>query len=47
METFYGAEAANLDRRKFVRLMWRDRARIARFLDWVGDRRRAQRNAGV
>jgi hypothetical protein len=47
METFYGAEAADLDRRKFFRLMWRDRAPIARFIDWVSERRRAQRDAGV
>ena len=47
METFYGAAATNLDRRKFVQLMWRDRERIVHFLDWVAQRRRAQREAGL
>jgi hypothetical protein len=47
METFYGAAAANLDRRKFLHLMWRDRERIVHFLDWVAQRRRAQREAGL
>jgi hypothetical protein len=47
METFYGTEAANLDRRKYFQLMWRERARIRHFLDWVDERRRAQRIRGV
>ena len=47
METFYGPAAANLDRRLFLHLLWRDRARVARFLDWVGDRRRVQRSVGL
>jgi len=47
METFYGAAAANLDRRTFFRLMWNDRTRIAQFLDWVSERRRAQRAQGL
>jgi hypothetical protein len=42
METFFGHEAANLDARKFFALMWRERARMERFLDWVATRRRAQ-----
>jgi len=40
METFFGAEAADLDARKFFRLMWRERARLERFLAWVSDQRR-------
>jgi hypothetical protein len=47
METFYGADAANLDRRKYFQLMWRERARIRHFLDWVDERRRAQHTRGV
>jgi hypothetical protein len=43
METFFGHEAADLDARKFLRLMWRERARMERFLDWVAVRRRTQR----
>jgi len=43
METFFGKEASDLDARKFFRLMWRERARMERFLEWVGVRRRAAR----
>jgi hypothetical protein len=42
LETFFGKEAADLDRAKFMSLMWRERMRLRRFLDWVGQRRRAQ-----
>lgn len=40
METFFGAEAADLTARKFFRLMWRERARMESFLAWVSDQRR-------
>ena len=40
METFFGQEAAGLDARKFFRLMWRERAQMERFLEWVRDMRR-------
>jgi hypothetical protein len=43
LETFFGQDAAKLDARKFLRLMWRERTRMERFLEWVADRRRAQR----
>jgi hypothetical protein len=43
LETYFGKEAANLDRAKFMSLMWRERARMRRFLNWVSDRRRAQK----
>jgi len=43
METFFGHDAANLDARKFFRLMWRERVRMEHFLDWVAERRKAQR----
>ena len=42
LETFFGKEAANLDARKFFALMWRERTRMERFLDWVAVRRKAQ-----
>ena len=45
METFFGQDAADLDARKFFRLMWRERARMEHFLDWVAERRAAQRVA--
>ncbi|MGB8523459.1 MAG: hypothetical protein WCD43_10870 [Candidatus Acidiferrales bacterium] len=42
METFFGKQASELDARKFFRLMWRERDRIERFLEWVAIRRGAQ-----
>lgn len=42
LETYFGKEAADMDRAKFMSLMWRERMRLRRFLDWVGERRRAQ-----
>jgi hypothetical protein len=41
LETFVGGDASSLDARKFFSLLWRERARIARFLDWAAIRRRA------
>jgi hypothetical protein len=43
LETFFGHEAANLDAQKFFSLLWRERARLERFLEWVAVRREAQR----
>jgi len=40
--TFFGKEASGLDARKFFGLMWRERARIERFLEWVAIRPGAQ-----
>jgi hypothetical protein len=43
LETFFGHEAADLDSRKFFQLLWRERARMNRFLGWVAvSRRRRQ-----
>ena len=39
METVFGHEAADLDARKFFSLMWRNRARMERFLYWVAESR--------
>jgi hypothetical protein len=44
LETFFGKDAAELGARKFFSLMWRERARMERFLEWVGDRRRGQKS---
>jgi hypothetical protein len=41
LETFFGGEAAHLRAGQFFRLMWRERARMERFLEWVAERRRA------
>jgi hypothetical protein len=46
LETFFGQEAARLDAVKFFRLMWRERARMKRFLAWVAIRRKAQHSRG-
>ena len=43
LETFFGKDAADLDAAKFFRLIWRERARMERFLDWVVERRREQK----
>jgi len=41
LETFFGKDAANLGARKFFTLMWRERVRMERFVEWVAVRRRA------
>jgi hypothetical protein len=43
LETFFGHDAASLDARKFFALLWRERARLEKFLDWVHERHQAQR----
>jgi hypothetical protein len=43
METFFGKQAAGLDAPKFLGMMWRERARMGRFLEWVAIRRAAQK----
>jgi hypothetical protein len=43
LETMFGKEAAELDAAKFLRLLWRERERMERFLAWVEERRREQR----
>ncbi len=42
LETFFGKDAANLDARGMIRLLWRERARIRSFLKWVESRQRAR-----
>jgi hypothetical protein len=43
LETFFGREADHLDARKFFHLMWRERVRMRRFVEWAAERRREQR----
>ncbi len=43
METFFGGQAAGLDAGKFVRLLWRERVQLRRFLRWADERRREQK----
>jgi hypothetical protein len=40
LETFFGAEAAHPSARQFFSLLWRERARMERFLEWVAERQR-------
>jgi hypothetical protein len=42
LETFFGKDAAGLTASKYLRLMWRERARMERFLEWVAVRRKGQ-----
>ena len=42
LETFFGKDAASLGARGTLQLLWRERARLNRFLQWVETRRRAQ-----
>jgi len=35
LETFFGREAEGADAATFFRLLWRERARLVRFLRWV------------
>ena len=46
-ETFLGSEAADLDARKFLRLSWKYRANMMRFMDWAAERKRVQRQLRV
>jgi len=43
-ETFLGNEAAHLDARKFLRLVWKYRDNLRRFSDWSSQRRRVMRS---
>lgn len=43
LETFFGKEAAEADARQFFRLLWRERGRLRRFLEWAEERRHEQK----
>jgi hypothetical protein len=43
LETYLGKQAAGMDARAFVALMWCERRRMKLFLDWVAERRRDQK----
>jgi hypothetical protein len=42
LETFLGPEAAHAGPGKFIKILWRERARIGSYLDWVAERRAVQ-----
>lgn len=37
LETFFGSSAAHPSAGEFFRLMWRERSRMKRFLEWVSE----------
>ena len=43
METFFGPPAAELGAGEFFGLLWRERTRMERFLEWVAVRERERR----
>ena len=44
LETYFGKDAADLDRTAFLNLMWRERARMRTFLGWVAAQRSRQKS---
>jgi len=40
LETFFGKDAANVSAGKFFALLWSNRARMERFLEWVAEARK-------
>lgn len=45
LETFFGAEVSDLSGWGFAALLWRERARLKRFVRWAAERRETQRRA--
>lgn len=43
LETYFGKDAGHLNRAGFIRLMWNERARMRKFLEWVGEQRVRQK----
>jgi hypothetical protein len=44
LETFFGDEADDLTPGEFFSLLWRERARLERFLNWVGQRQSSRKS---
>jgi hypothetical protein len=42
METFFGTQKNDGSAGEFIHLMWRERERMARFLQWAHERQREQ-----
>jgi hypothetical protein len=42
LETFLGGEAENVGPSEFVRILWKYRQEMQKFVDWAAERRRAQ-----
>ena len=45
LETYFGKKAEVKSGAEFFALLWAERGRMAEFLDWVEERRAAQREA--
>ena len=43
LETYFGKDAAELDAAGFIRLLWRERAQMKRFLKWADEMRSRRR----
>jgi hypothetical protein len=43
LETFFGGDMHELGAAQFFRLIWREREQLSRFIAWVAERWRAQR----
>ncbi len=46
LETYFGSKAQANSAGEFLGLLWRERAHLNAFLDWVEERRAARRNDG-
>ena len=44
LETFLGREADGAGAGEFFRLLWKHRAQLGRYLEWVAERRAEQRH---
>ena len=47
LETFIGGDMHALSRAEFFRLIWRERKQLNRFLEWVAQRWRIQKESGA
>jgi len=47
LETFLGAEAENLNRTRFVKILWKYRHQMQNFADWAAERRRIQARSRI
>lgn len=45
LETFAGAEAADMNATKFFQMMWKYRKQMESFMAWAAERRKAQHHA--
>ncbi|MBI3405729.1 MAG: hypothetical protein HY046_09765 [Acidobacteria bacterium] len=46
LETYFGKQGHTQSGGEFFRLLWRERAHLSAFLEWVEERRAAKRETG-